>query len=117
VTPVVVGTVVAIVVVTTVVVATVVVGAAVVATTVVAIVAVIDVVTIVAVIDVVAVSTCRAKVTPNGMQMAAAARTLMAIPQIIQNSLCLFLLFSLGSSSHADTCIVSVSFQFGFFNH
>jgi hypothetical protein len=44
---------------------------------------------------VVVVSALRAKITPNGMQMVAAARTLMTIQKIIQNSLCLFFPFSL----------------------
>jgi hypothetical protein len=55
---------------------------------------------------VVAISTLRAKPTPNGTQKAATAKTLMTIPTISQNSLRLFLLFSIGSSSHTDTCIL-----------
>ncbi len=86
-----------------VVVTTVVVGAVVVAT--------------VAVDAVVVVATLRTKLTPNGMQKTAATRTVMTITAIIQISMCLVLLFFLGSSSHTDTCIVLVTFQFGFFNH
>jgi len=102
------------VVVATVVVATV--AIVVVATVVVATVAIVVVATV-ADGAVVVLSTLRAKLIPNGMQKAAAARTPMTIPTIIQNSLCLVLLFSIGSSSHTDARIVLVSFQFGFFNH
>jgi hypothetical protein len=66
---------------------------------------------------VVVVAALRAKITPNGMQMVAAARTLMTIQKIIQNSLCLFFPFSLCFSSHTNLGIVLVSFQFAFFNH
>jgi hypothetical protein len=72
---------------------------------------------VVVVLDVVALFALRVKITPNGMQMAAINRTLMTIPTIIQNSVLLFLLFTVGASSHADPCIVSVSFLFDFFNH
>jgi hypothetical protein len=110
--------VVATVVVGAVVVATVVVGAVVVGAVVVgAVVVAIVVVATVAVDAVVVVATLRAKLTPNGMQKTAATRTVMTITAIIQTSMCLVLLFSIGVSSHTDILIVLFSFQFCFFNH
>ncbi len=61
-------------------------------------------------VAVVVVSTFRAKLIPNGMQKAAAARTAIIIPKIIQNNLSLFFLFTLDSSFDTDRRIISVSF-------
>ncbi len=63
-----------------------------------------------AVVVVVVVPTFCAKLMPNGIQKAAAARAATIIPKIIQNSLYLFFLFSFGSSFNTDFRIVSVLF-------
>ncbi len=68
----------------------------------------------VAIVDVTAVvvvvaSPFRAKLIPNGMPKAAAAKTTMMIPEIIHNNRCLFFLFTLDSSFDTDGRIVSVS--------
>ena len=56
----------------------------------------------------------RAKATPNGIKKAAAARTAVTIPKIIQNLLHLFFFICLGSSHGTALFIVSVSVQFCF---
>ncbi len=71
------------------------------------VVATVDVAAVVVVV--VVASLFRAKLIPNGMPKAAAARTTMMIPEIIKNNLSLFFLFTLDSSFDTDGRIVSVS--------